>query len=104
MCSSDLYAWNLRVPEEDAQIVNSSQDQSQVAMILARSFEFKLPLTLLLATPPPSSSSRVHAAATTQLRLRFSFWENRLPMDALPVEGWVELQLLAEDELMAHGY
>jgi alpha-amylase/alpha-mannosidase (GH57 family) len=102
--NSAVYAWNIRVPEEDAQIVNSSQEQDRVSMILARSFEFKLPLTLLLATPPPASNSRLNAAATSRLRLRFSLWENRLPMDALPVEGWVELQLLAEDELMAHGY
>jgi LPS sulfotransferase NodH len=103
--NSTAYAWNLRVPEEDAQIVNSSQEQSDVSVALARSFEFKLPLTLLLASPPSSSSpARVDSAATTKLRLRFSLWENRLPMDALPVEGWVELQLLSEDELKAHGY
>ena len=33
------------------------------------------------------------------LRLRFSLWENRLPVDALPVEGWIELQLVSEREL-----
>jgi alpha-amylase/alpha-mannosidase (GH57 family) len=101
--NSAVYAWNVRVPDEDAQIVNSSQEQSEVAMVLARSFEFKLPLMLLLATPPTSPNARADAA-TTKLRLRFSLWENRLPMDALPVEGWVELQVLAEDELKAHGY
>ncbi|MGA9040987.1 MAG: glycoside hydrolase family 57 protein [Terriglobales bacterium] len=103
-----VYAWNLRIPEEDAQIVNSAQNQSDVAMVLARSFEFKLPLTLLLATPPISltgnNAVKVAGGATTKLRLRFSLWENRLPMDALPVEGWMELQLLSEDELLAHGY
>jgi alpha-amylase/alpha-mannosidase (GH57 family) len=101
--SNAVYAWNVRVPEEDAQIMNSSQEQSDVAMVLARSFEFKLPLTLLLAIPPSSPNARADAA-TIKLRLRFSLWENRLPMDALPVEGWVELQLLSEDELKAHGY
>jgi alpha-amylase/alpha-mannosidase (GH57 family) len=101
--SSAVYAWNVRVPDEDAQIVNSSQQQSDVAMVLARSFEFKLPLALLLTTPPTSPNARADAA-TTKLRLRFSLWENRLPMDALPVEGWVELQVLSEDELKAHGY
>jgi alpha-amylase/alpha-mannosidase (GH57 family) len=101
--NSAVYAWNVRVPDEDAQIVNSSQDQSDVAMILARSFEFKLPLTLLLATPPTSPNARADAPAI-KLRLRFSLWENRLPVDALPVEGWAELQLLSEDELKAHGY
>ena len=38
-------------------------------------------------------------APTSRLRLRFSLWHNRLPVDALPVEGWIELQLLSEGEL-----
>jgi len=33
--------------------------------------------------------------------LRFSIWQNRLPLDALPPEGWIELQLLSENELAA---
>jgi hypothetical protein len=33
--------------------------------------------------------------------LRFSIWQNKLPVDALPVEGWMELQLLPEEELSA---
>jgi hypothetical protein len=40
-------------------------------------------------------------APTTRLRLRFSLWQNRLPVDALPMEGWIELQLLSEGELAA---
>ena len=99
-----VYAWNVRVPEEDAQIVNSSQEQDDVAMVLARSFEFKLPLTLLLATVPSSSGNTRADNPAIKLRLRFSLWENRLPMDALPVEGWMELPVLSEDELLAHGY
>jgi hypothetical protein len=34
------------------------------------------------------------------LRLRFSLWQNGLPTDALPVEGWMELQLLREEDLI----
>jgi len=40
-------------------------------------------------------------APTSRLRLRFSLWSNRLPVDALPVEGWIELQLVSEWELAA---
>jgi hypothetical protein len=36
---------------------------------------------------------------TSRLKLRFSLWHNRLPVDALPVEGWIELQLVSEWEL-----
>ncbi len=65
-----------------------------------RNFEFKLPLALLYATPPESTSEESSPAAT-KIRLRVSVWQNRLPMDALPLEGWIELQLLPEEELMS---
>jgi len=38
---------------------------------------------------------------TVRLRLRFSLWQNHLPVDALPVEGWMELELLTEEDLLA---
>jgi hypothetical protein len=67
---------------------------------LERNFEFKLPLAVLYALPRESSTAEASPAAT-RLRLRFSLWQNRLPVDALPVEGWMELLLLPEDELVA---
>jgi alpha-amylase/alpha-mannosidase (GH57 family) len=70
-----------------------------VSAALAKNFEFKLPLSLLYATPLQSSASATPAAS--KLRLRFSVWQNRLPIDALPVEGWMELQLLPEIDLMS---
>ena len=66
---------------------------------LGRNFEFKLPLELMYALPPKSRHPSVPVA--TKIRLRFSIWQNRLPLDALPVEGWMELELLAEDEMLA---
>jgi hypothetical protein len=38
-----------------------------------------------------------------RLRLRFSMWQNHLPVDALPVEGCIELALLAEEDLLSVG-
>jgi hypothetical protein len=38
------------------------------------------------------------------LRLRFSVWQNRLPVDALPLEGWIELRLLSEEDLLALAF
>jgi alpha-amylase/alpha-mannosidase (GH57 family) len=70
------------------------------AVALMRNFEFKLPLSMLYALPRESSAD-CSDPATTKLRLRFSIWQNRLPVDALPVEGWMELQLLPENELIA---
>jgi hypothetical protein len=73
---------------------------------LVRNFEFRLPLTWLLAAP--LEIEKVHGAKgsdllTTRLRLRFSLWQNHLPVDALPVEGWIDLDLLAEEDLLALG-
>jgi hypothetical protein len=81
---------------------------------LLRSFEFRLPLTWLLAAPGSAASAgtsshvsgRPKSGAaeippTSRLKLRFSLWQNRLPVDALPMEGWIELQLLSEWELGA---
>src|SRR5256885_5155603 len=48
-------------------------------------------------------SARVSSPVAIRLRLRFSIWHNGLPVDALPVEGWMELQLLSEENLMALG-
>jgi alpha-amylase/alpha-mannosidase (GH57 family) len=70
-----------------------------ILAVLAKNFEFKLPLCLLYALPLQSSSSSTPAAS--KIKLRFSVWQNRLPLDALPLEGWMELQLLPEEELMA---
>jgi alpha-amylase/alpha-mannosidase (GH57 family) len=70
-----------------------------VAAVLGKNFEFKLPLSLLYALPLESPSSTSPAAS--KIRLRFSVWQNGLPIDALPVEGWVELELLPEIELFS---
>ena len=40
---------------------------------------------------------------TTRLRLRFSLWQNGLPADALPLEGWMELPLLHREDLTTHS-
>jgi alpha-amylase/alpha-mannosidase (GH57 family) len=80
-------------------------------LVLQRNFEFRLPLSWLLAKPgtsPETGPARAKPKAgvaevppTSRLRLRFSLWQNRLPADALPVEGWIELHLVGEAELSA---
>jgi alpha-amylase/alpha-mannosidase (GH57 family) len=70
--------------------------------VLSKNFEFKLPLALLYAVPIESSATS--DAAATRVRLRFSIWQNRLPADALPVEGWLDLNLLPEMELLAMAH
>jgi hypothetical protein len=66
------------------------QDLAQVRLL--KVFEFRLPLYAF------------DAAQGDRLRLRFSLWRDRLPIDALPVEGWIELQLLPDEELRAAAY
>ncbi len=87
---------------------SSSQPDEHVKLALLRNFEFKLPLVWLLATPSAGPVDRaaerkagmVTVGATSKLRLRFSLWQNRLPVDSLPLEGWIELQVLSEGELI----
>jgi hypothetical protein len=98
-----LQSW--KVTEGAGKAVADSTDARDLARVaLVRNFEFRVPLTWLLAAPlgidkvrGPKSSD----VLTTRLRLRFSLWQNHLPVDALPVEGWIDLELLAEEDLLA---
>jgi alpha-amylase/alpha-mannosidase (GH57 family) len=95
-----LKSWQIDAPDEQEPIAVSQNAPAEAKVALARNFEFKLPLTWLLAVPVASSGNTLIA---TKLRLRFSIWQNRLPVDALPLEGWIELALLSEQDLAASG-
>jgi len=87
-----------------AESTDATENDARVALV--RNFEFRLPLTWLLAEAPGDEKLRHQKSSslpTTRLRLRFSVWQNQLPVDALPVEGWIELELLAEEDLLAVG-
>ncbi|PYX18365.1 MAG: hypothetical protein DMG87_14780, partial [Acidobacteria bacterium] len=105
--SRKIAFWKISAPEEESPLATSDSPSPEATAVLARNFEFKLPLAWLLATPVTSSnhniSARVSSPVAIRLRLRFSIWHNGLPVDALPVEGWMELQLLSEENLMALG-
>jgi alpha-amylase/alpha-mannosidase (GH57 family) len=90
--ASRIAAWKLSDGSEGLRAEDA-------AVALGRTFEFKMPLSLLYAAPLKSSSPESPAAS--KIRVRFSVWQNRLPIDALPVEGWMELQLLPEREMAA---
>ena len=57
-----------------------------------RNFESKLPLALL------------EAGVGCTLRLRFSLWREQVPLDALPLEGAIELPVVTESELESSVY
>ena len=80
--------------------------EGSAKIALLRNFEFRLPLSWLLAAPVhgeahPGAQAGVHGIApATRLRVRFSLWQAGLPVDALPLEVWIELQLVEEGELV----
>ncbi len=98
-----IQSWKVSAPGDEAPIRKSAGAAREIAVVLGRSFEFKMPLSLLLALPVAATNgkSRTAQPVATKLRLRFSIWQNHLPADALPVEGWIELQLLSEEDLIA---
>jgi alpha-amylase/alpha-mannosidase (GH57 family) len=97
-----LTAWKVEDGSAEQPLASSSQAGEQAKVAFLRNFELKLPLAWLLATPggaDPKGASQ-STPATSRLRLRFSLWQNRLPVDSLPLEGWIELQVVSEGELL----
>ena len=84
--------------EELLQSSNRSGDES-AKVALARNFEFRVPLAWLSASSESGRDGK--QPKLNRIRLRLSLWQNRLPVDALPLEGWIELHLLEEGELMS---
>ncbi len=101
-----IQSWRISQPEDNKLVTSSDQSSRDVRLVLARNFEFKLPLNWLMASPVSSLNQvgKATSPVTTQLRLRFSLWQKNLPVDALPLEGWIELQLLPEEELAAMAF
>ncbi|HUA15527.1 MAG TPA: glycoside hydrolase family 57 protein [Verrucomicrobiae bacterium] len=103
-----LKGWKIENGVEGRALASSTKLEDNVRVALLRNFEFKLPLVWLLATPASASTERTPEArkaaasipTTSKLRLRFSLWQNRLPVDSLPLEGWIELQVVSEGELL----
>ena len=117
-----LKDWKIEDGEKARPLASSVKPDDLAKLALLRNFEFKLPLAWLLATPVPAadptpsqkpgqkaaqksdqktaSKPPASVAVTSKLRLRFSLWQNRLPVDSLPLEGWIELQVVSEGELL----
>ena len=99
-----MQSWKVTQSEK---VLADSTDTGDIARVaLVRNFEFRLPLSWLLAAPLQMDKVRGPKSSdvlTVRLRLRFSLWQNHLPFDALPVEGWIELELLTEEDLLALG-
>ncbi len=70
-------------------IEEDSPTDTGLVVTMRKILQFKLNLSYLAAQQGDT------------LRLRFSIWRDRLPIDALPVEGWLEVPVVSEEELAA---
>jgi alpha-amylase/alpha-mannosidase (GH57 family) len=101
--AAKVRSWKVSAADEAKALASSAEPPNEVKVALFRNFEFKLPLGWLLAKAPSTApaAGKISAPIVTKVRLRFSLWQNRLPVDALPVEGWIELPLLSEEDLLS---
>jgi hypothetical protein len=87
--NAKVVSWKLTASDDGRLIASSDRPPQEMSLVLRRNFEFKLPLDWV--------------NGGNSLRLRFGLWQHGLPVDALPLEGWIELPLLSEEELMAQA-
>ncbi len=92
LAGKELSDWNLRREDQKRAIATARAPRDDVKVKLFRNFEFKLPLDLL------------GAEAGSALRLRFTVWRDHLPLDAMPLEGWIDLRVAPEWELEGDIY
>jgi alpha-amylase/alpha-mannosidase (GH57 family) len=73
---------------------NRPEKREGISVVLRRDsvVECKIPLEAL------------EAAVGTIIRVRFSVWQGQLPLDALPQEGAIEIQVVPEEDLSAVAY
>src|SRR6185369_1657089 len=84
-----LRKWELRNSEV---LATSEKATEGVIVSMTKMFEFQLPLLLL------------RAEHGTTVHLRFSLWREGLPIDALPLEGALQLPVVNEDEMQGDAY
>jgi hypothetical protein len=68
-------------------VLASAGEPSGAEAALARILELKLPLSMLRATEGQT------------INLRFTLWRQGLPLDALPVDGSMDLEIVSEEKL-----
>jgi hypothetical protein len=70
----------------------SAKEPAGVEAALARILEVKLPLSMLGATQGQT------------INLRFTLWRQGLPLDALPADGSMDLEIVSEEQLANNVY
>lgn len=99
IAAGEMKSWQISGPSDQPE-TDSHRDLNEAKIVFARNFEFKMPLSWLSVGQSTASKE----PPVSKLRVRFSIWQNRLPVDALPLEGWIELHLLSEQELAASAF
>ncbi len=84
-------SWKLTSSDEDSPLASETNPDG-IAIALEHIFEVAVPLQQLRARTGGS------------VKIRFSLWQEHLPLDALPLEGWVDLQVVDEDALESNVY
>jgi len=88
-----MSSWSL-IEENGAERQRAQSDglTAGVDVALEKILEVRLPFTLL------------GVRNADEIKLRFSVWRDRLPIDALPLEGSIELDVIPEEALAANAY
>ncbi|HWS97925.1 MAG TPA: hypothetical protein VN620_15780, partial [Candidatus Methylomirabilis sp.] len=71
---------------------NGSSGTNGVEVALGEIFEMRVPFSV------------IGAEHGSRIRLRFAVWRDQLPADSLPLEGWIDLYALAEEEIESNLY
>ena len=96
-----LQSWRITDEKARKQLGSANAAEPDARVALVRTFEFRVPLIWLQAAPfGPEDRPAPSAEAIQHVRLRFGLWQDGLPVDAMPLEGWIELELLAEENLV----
>ena len=96
-----LQSWRITDEKARKQLGSANAAEPDARVALVRTFEFRVPLIWLQAAPfGPENPPAPSAEAIEHVRLRFGLWQDGLPVDAMPLEGWIELELLAEENLV----
>ncbi len=94
---SAVQAWTLTNGDERRKLAsfaadNGNKSTNGLEVALSEIFEARVPFELIGA----------HQGSC--IRLRFSIWREHLPLDSLPLEGWIDLYAVAEQELQDNLY
>jgi len=92
-----LGSWSLTSTDERKKMAscaanNGNRGPHGVEVAMGDIFEMRVPFELL------------GVREGSKVRLRFALWREDLPADSLPLEGWIELYAVAEEELEKNIY